>query len=107
MLLIGPYLFLKIINPLIQRLSDTVKELQDALAKVNQLSWLLPICASCKKIRNDKGYWEQIEVYVRDHSEADFSHGLCPDCLEKCRSEAAASIDREIKKRKELHEKSI
>lgn len=55
-------------------------ELENALSQVNQLSGMLPICASCKKIRNDKGYWEQIENYIISHSEAEFSHGLCPDC---------------------------
>jgi AmiR/NasT family two-component response regulator len=58
-------------------------ELQEALAKVKTLSGLLPICASCKKIRDDQGYWHQIEVYIRDHSEANFSHGICPDCKKK------------------------
>jgi hypothetical protein len=58
-------------------------ELQDALAKVKTLSGLLPICASCKKIRNDKGYWNQIEGYVMEHSNATFSHGICPDCAQK------------------------
>jgi two-component system, response regulator PdtaR len=57
-------------------------ELKEALAKVKMLSGLLPICATCKKIRNDEGYWEQIEVFIRDHSEAEFSHGMCPDCTE-------------------------
>jgi len=60
-----------------------IGELQDALAKVKQLSGFLPICASCKKIRDDKGYWQQIEAYVRDHSEAEFSHGICPDCAQR------------------------
>ena len=60
-----------------------VVELQEALSKVKQLSGLLPICASCKKIRDDQGYWNQIEEYIRHHSEADFSHGLCPPCIEK------------------------
>lgn len=54
--------------------------IQKALAEVKALSGLLPICAGCKKIRDDKGYWNQIESYIRDHSEADFSHGICPDC---------------------------
>jgi response regulator RpfG family c-di-GMP phosphodiesterase len=53
-------------------------ELRQALSEVKTLSGLLPICASCKKIRDDKGYWNQIEVYIRDHSQAEFSHGLCP-----------------------------
>ena len=58
-----------------------VTKLQDALDNVNLLSGLLPICASCKKIRDDQGNWKQIEIYIRDRSEADFSHGICPDCL--------------------------
>jgi hypothetical protein len=60
-----------------------IVKLQDALAKIKTLRGLLPICASCKKIRDDKGYWSQIEVYVRDHSDAEFSHGLCPGCAQK------------------------
>ncbi|MCX5814477.1 MAG: response regulator transcription factor [Proteobacteria bacterium] len=58
-------------------------ELRDALSQVKILSGLLPICASCKKIRNDEGYWEQMEMYIRDHSEAEFSHSICPECAEK------------------------
>jgi CHASE3 domain sensor protein len=58
-----------------------IEELQQALARVKTLSGLLPICASCKKIRDDRGYWNQIESYIRDHSEAQFTHGLCPECL--------------------------
>jgi YesN/AraC family two-component response regulator len=61
----------------------TMEELKAALSKVKQLSGFLPICASCKKIRDDRGYWQQIEEYIRDHSEAEFSHGLCPDCAKK------------------------
>lgn len=64
-----------------------VNELKDALAEVKQLSGMLPICAGCKKIRDDKGYWNQIEVYIRDHSEAEFTHGLCPDCEKKAYEE--------------------
>jgi len=60
-----------------------VRELQEALAKVKQLSGLLPICASCKKIKDDKGYWNQIEAYISEKSEAEFTHGLCPDCAKK------------------------
>lgn len=57
------------------------QELEQALSNVKQLSGMLPICASCKSIRNDDGYWEQIDAYVRDHSEVEFSHGLCPQCV--------------------------
>lgn len=60
-----------------------ITELREALAKVKILSGFLPICASCKKIRNDAGYWEQIEEYITGHSEAEFSHGICPECAEK------------------------
>jgi hypothetical protein len=56
------------------------KDLQRATTETKFLSGLLPICASCKKIRNDAGYWTQIEAYIRDHSEAEFSHGICPEC---------------------------
>lgn len=59
------------------------KQLTDAISRVKTLSGMLPICASCKKIRDDKGYWSQIESYVRDHSEVEFSHSLCPECVEK------------------------
>ncbi|MCP4552520.1 MAG: PAS domain-containing protein [Bacteroidetes bacterium] len=62
---------------------NLIKDLQEALDRVKTLSGLLPICAECKKIRDDKGYWNQIEVYVRDHSEAEFSHGICPECMDK------------------------
>jgi hypothetical protein len=60
-----------------------VLALQEALANVKQLSGLLPICASCKKIRDDQGYWNQIEEYIRKHSDADFTHGFCPACLDR------------------------
>lgn len=57
-----------------------IVELRQALANVKSLSGLLPICASCKKIRDDQGYWSQVERYVQDHSQATFTHGMCPDC---------------------------
>lgn len=60
-----------------------IGELKSALEKVKQLGGLLPICANCKKIRDDNGYWSQIEIYIRDHSEAEFSHGICPECAKK------------------------
>ena len=60
-----------------------IGELQKALAQVKQLSGLLPICASCKKIRDDQGDWRQIEGYIQSHSDAHFSHGLCPQCARK------------------------
>jgi PAS domain S-box-containing protein len=60
-----------------------VTELKATLAKVRTLSGLLPICASCKKIRDDTGYWNQIESYIHDYSEAEFSHSICPECAQK------------------------
>lgn len=60
-----------------------IRDLQNSLTKVKTLTGLLPICASCKKIRDDKGYWNQIESYIHEHSDATFSHGICPDCTEK------------------------
>ncbi len=62
---------------------DLVEKLQTALAEVKKLSGLLPICCHCKKIRDDKGYWTQVEGYISTHSEAEFSHGICPECREK------------------------
>lgn len=70
-----------------EQLEDLVKirtnDLEKALAEVKKLSGFLPICAACKKIRDDTGYWQQIEIYIRDHSEAQFSHAICPDCTKK------------------------
>ncbi len=60
-----------------------IKSLRDSLAKIKRLQGMLPICASCKKIRDDKGYWNQIETYILEHSEAEFTHGYCPDCMKK------------------------
>jgi hypothetical protein len=60
-----------------------ITELQDSAAAVKTLRGMLPICASCKKVRDDKGYWSQIEHYITEHSEAEFSHSVCPDCMEK------------------------
>jgi hypothetical protein len=63
-------------------LADRVRQLEEALARVKQLQGLLPICSYCKKIRDDKNYWYQVEHYITQHSEAQFSHGMCPDCYE-------------------------
>lgn len=62
---------------------NLIIELKEALSEVKTLSGLLPICASCKKIRDDKGYWNKIETYFKNHSEVKFSHGICPDCAKK------------------------
>jgi len=60
-----------------------IKDLEKALSEIKKLSGLLPICSHCKKIRDDTGYWNQIESYIHAHSEAEFSHGICPECAEK------------------------
>ncbi len=60
-----------------------LRELQSAMAEIKVLDGLLPICATCKKIRDDKGYWKQLEDYISDHSAATFTHGICADCARK------------------------
>jgi integral membrane sensor domain MASE1 len=60
-----------------------IEKLQEALKQVKQLSGFIPICASCKKIRDDKGFWNDVAEYITEHSEAQFTHGLCPDCMKK------------------------
>jgi PAS domain-containing protein len=69
-----------------------IQKLQEALDRVKTLSGLLPICASCKKIRNDRGYWDHVDHYLQCHTEVTFSHGICPDCLRKLYPEYAESI---------------
>lgn len=64
------------------KLANRVKELEGALAHVKQLQGILPICSYCKKIRSDQDYWQTVESYIADHSEAEFSHGICPACYE-------------------------
>ncbi len=59
------------------------KKLQEALATIKTLSGMLPICDGCKKIRDDEGYWEEVELYVKKHSTAEFTHGICPACCKK------------------------
>jgi FixJ family two-component response regulator len=69
-----------------------ISQLQEALANIKTLRGLLPICSSCKKIRDDTGYWNQIETYIHIHTEADFSHGLCPDCIARLYPELNAEM---------------
>lgn len=73
-----------------ESLVRNTRELQQALEQVRTLRGILPICSSCKKIRDDQGYWTQVEAYVRDHTEAEFSHGICPDCIERLYPEYSA-----------------
>ena len=70
-----------------ERLSHRVVELQEALSNVKQLRGLLPICSYCKRIRGDDQYWQQVDAYVAEHSDAQFSHGICPPCFEKVNDE--------------------
>ena len=80
---LGVGLFFKITNPLLKRLQVTIDRLENTLKEVKILRGILPICSFCKKIRNDNGYWDQVENYVSRHTEAGFSHSVCPDCLAK------------------------
>lgn len=70
-------------NELEREREELIVQLQEALAQVKTLSGFLPICASCKKIRDDSGYWKQIEAYISAHADVTFSHGICPDCAQK------------------------
>ena len=70
-----------------QKLAERVAELQAALSNVKQLRGLLPICSYCKRIRGDDQYWQQVEGYIADHSEAQFSHGICPACYDTISAE--------------------
>ena len=65
------------------QLNDTLQDLQTALSEVKTLRGFLPICSYCKKIRDDKGYWNQIESYIQEHSDAEFSHSVCRECAKK------------------------
>lgn len=71
--------------------SQLIARLQAALEQVKMLSGMLPICATCKKIRNDEGYWSQVESYITEHSEATFTHGICPECFPKALEEVRNS----------------
>src|SRR5262245_41862007 len=64
-------------------LAQRVAELEAALAQVQQLEGLIPICAYCKKVRDDQDYWQQVEIYIMRHSRAQFSHGICPECYQQ------------------------
>lgn len=75
-------LFVGWASSLVRREKALVHDLSVLLAEVRQLEGLLPICAWCKKVRNDQGYWQQIEAYVSQHSKADWTHGICPECME-------------------------
>jgi sigma-B regulation protein RsbU (phosphoserine phosphatase) len=73
-----------------ERLAEKVSELEQSLARVKQLGGLLPICCYCKSIRNDQNYWERVEVFVTEHSNAKFTHGICPSCYESAKADLSA-----------------
>ena len=75
-----------------------IEELEQALANVKRLSRLLPICAKCKKIRNDEGYWLQVEEYFHQHSDTEFSHGICPDCAKELYPELVKAREEKVAK---------
>ena len=77
-----------------------VKELKNALTRIKTLNGLIPICSTCKKIRDDKGYWNLIESYIESHSDAAFSHGICPECSDSLYGEKDWYIDMKKKKNK-------
>lgn len=66
-----------------EKLDNRIKDLQESLQHIKTLQGILPICSYCKKIRNDQNYWEEVEEYIFKHSNADFSHSICPDCYDK------------------------
>jgi sigma-B regulation protein RsbU (phosphoserine phosphatase) len=74
-------------------LARKVNELHQALEQIKTLRGILPICSNCKKIRDDQGYWNQVEVFIHDHTEADFSHGMCPECMKKLYPEFELDLD--------------
>jgi two-component system OmpR family response regulator len=75
-----------------QRLTDRVKELEQALTRVRQLQGLLPICAYCKRIRDDQNYWNQVETYLAEHTDVQFSHGICPSCFDRVMQDTSGEI---------------
>ncbi len=79
---VSEYVLTRAIRYAIER-NKLVRDLQDALAKVKTLSGMIPICAWCRKVRNDKGFWDQVEAYIESRSNATFTHGICPECAGK------------------------
>jgi hypothetical protein len=75
-----------------------IRELQDALGKIKTLRGLLPTCAWCRKVRDDDGYWKKVETYIEEHSDASFTHGICPDCLKKNDPETYREYKKKIEK---------
>ena len=76
-----------------------ITNLKQALEQVKLLSGLVPICSSCKNIRDDAGFWQRVEVYIEAHSEAEFTHGICPDCIQRLYPDYADTVSRNSKDR--------
>ncbi len=74
-----------------------ISKLQEALAEIRTLKGLIPICAFCKKIRDDEGYWNQLEAYICKHTDASFTHGVCPECAESWKAELAKTIKKKTR----------
>jgi len=81
------------LRKLYQELEQQNRELQQALEEIKTLRGILPICAHCKKIRDDSGYWNQLEAYISTHADVEFSHGICPDCIKEFYPDLAISED--------------
>lgn len=81
-------------------LNEKVEELSQALAEVRTLKGIVPICANCKNVRDDQGYWNRVETYLNEHTEADFTHAVCPDCMKRLYPQFKDDSDvKETKKR--------
>lgn len=78
---------------------ELIARLEKALSEIKTLRGILPICSACKKIRDDKGYWQQIEAYIRAHSDAQFTHGICPECVRKLYPEIKCNHERDCGER--------
>jgi len=83
LIVLGAGIFFRITNPILGRLNKSIADLKRALSEVKILKGMLPICSYCKKVRDDKGYWSQVEVYIKDRSDAEFTHSICPQCVDE------------------------
>jgi hypothetical protein len=86
-----------------QRQQRLIAEFQDALNQIRTLTGLLPICAHCHKIRDDGGYWHRVEEYIEQHSEAQFTHGICPDCLREIYPQGFGGVRHEDSPTQQTH----
>ena len=77
---------------IIDEQATLIKDLQEARDEARKLSGLIPICAWCKRVRDDEGYWKQVELYISEHSEASFTHAICPECKQKWEEDARKSV---------------